>query len=201
MCNSEEGCFVKLPSGIYVLQAKAMDFAGRKRVSRLRVALQSAAKLVLGKQIGETGTDTATVAVCDIAALGASIGDDTDRFDELITQHEYKDCGVVELRKKNLIAIPYVSTGFGDGSFPVFELKSGRRRVGMEFEFIAAGYKYGEDDDDTFVWPKEEVDCAHCGGTGDCYCLRKGPKTAVGCVRCGGSGKCRGCGGTGKTSR
>jgi hypothetical protein len=201
VCNANCGCLVKVPAGTYVLMAKAMDFAGRKRVSRLRVLLQTAGKPVLGKKVGEADIDTARMAVCDIAAVDDAIGDDHGRFDELITQHEYGECGVVEFRMKKPIAMPYVDTGFGDGSYPVFELRSRWRRVGTEMEFLPAGFKYEDTDNDALVFPPEEVDCASCGGTGKCYCLRKGAGTAAGCVRCGGSGTCRVCGGKGKIWR
>jgi hypothetical protein len=117
-----------------------------------------------------------------------AIGDDRERFAELITQHAYEDCGVVEFRMKKPIAIPYVATGFGDDSYPVFELRSGRRRIGIEMEFLPPGFKYEDTDDDALVFPPEKVECGHCGGTGKCYCLRKGAGTAAGCVRCDGSG-------------
>ena len=201
VCNGDDGCFVKVPAGPYVLMAKAMDFAGRKRVSRLRVFLESAGKLVLGKKVGEADIDTATIAVCDIAAVDDAIGDDRAHFAELITQHAYEDYGVVEFRMKKPIAIPYVATGFGDDSYPVFELRSGRRRVGIETEFLPPGFKYEDTDDDALVFPPEEVECGHCGGTGKCYCLRKGAGTSAGCVRCDGSGMCRVCGGKGKRWR
>src|SRR5262245_49451770 len=33
VCNGEDGCVVKVPRGKYLVLAKSMDFAGRKRVS------------------------------------------------------------------------------------------------------------------------------------------------------------------------
>ena len=203
VCNADVGCTVKVPAGEYAVQSKAMDFGGRKRVSRLRVVLDPAANPRLGKQVGETGTDTARMSICDIAALDDAIGGDDDRFQEQITAHDYKDCGVLKFRMKKIISMPYVSTGFGDGGFPVFELRSGRRRVGLELEFIPPNYVVvaPEEDPDAFTGPAEEVECGHCGGSGKCYCLRKGAGTAANCVRCGGSGKCRVCDGKGRRWR
>jgi len=203
VCNAEDGCVVKVPKGDYAVQAKAMDFAGRKRVSRLRVVLQTAENPALGDEVGEAGTDTARIAVCDIGALDAAVGSDDDQFQELVTAHDYKECGVVKFRLTRPVEMPYVSSGFGDGSGPVFELTAGRRRVGVELEFLRPGYVFEDPDDeqDTFVGPPEEIECANCGGSGKCYCLRKGAGTAANCVRCGGSGKCRVCGGRGKRWR
>jgi hypothetical protein len=149
VCNAEDGCVVKVPPGVYALEARAMEFAGRKRVSRLRVYLQGTQEPALGKKVGETLTDTGMMAVCDIVALDQAIGGDYDRFNELVTQRDYKDCGVVQFEMKKPIAIPYASTAFGDGDATVFELKSGRRRVGMELEFLPPGYVFeGFEEDD-----------------------------------------------------
>lgn len=43
--------------------------------------------------------------------------------------------------------------------------------------------------------------CVPCGGSGQCYCLRKGTGDPVGCMRCHGTGKCGGCAGSGKARR
>jgi hypothetical protein len=39
--------------------------------------------------------------------------------------------------------------------------------------------------------------CGMCNGSGECYCIRKGPGTAEGCPRCTGDVKCRHCRGSG----
>ena len=43
--------------------------------------------------------------------------------------------------------------------------------------------------------------CVPCGGSGKCYCIRKGPGNPTGCPRCNGSGKCGVCQGSGKDRR
>jgi len=155
VCNAKDGCVVKVPKGTYVLQAKAMDFAGRKRVSRLRVVLQGAGKPGLGKKGGDTVTDTARMGVCDIVALHEAIAGDFDDFNDRITQFNYKmDCGVARFEMKAPIAIPYVANGFGDCDAPVYELKSRSKskkgRIGIELEFLAPGYafSFGDEDED-----------------------------------------------------
>jgi hypothetical protein len=40
--------------------------------------------------------------------------------------------------------------------------------------------------------------CTQCGGSGKCFCIRKGPGNPTGCARCCGSGSCHVCQGTGK---
>jgi hypothetical protein len=148
VCNAEDGCVVKVPPGLHAVEAKAMDFAGRKRVSRLRVLRQGTQEPVVGEVVGETLTDTGLMAVCDIDALNEAIGGDDDRFNDLVTQRDYKDCGIVQFRMKGPIAIPYVAPAFGDCDAPVFELKSGSERVGMELEFLAPGYVFRDFEDE-----------------------------------------------------
>src|SRR5438105_8771242 len=106
VCNAEAGCVARVPAGVYALEAKAMDFAGRKRVSRLRAYLRGSLAAVPGKKVGETLTDTGLMAVCDIVALDKAIGGDYDRFNDLVTQHNYKDCGIVRFQMKTPVAIP-----------------------------------------------------------------------------------------------
>jgi hypothetical protein len=43
--------------------------------------------------------------------------------------------------------------------------------------------------------------CVQCGGSGRCYCIRKGPGNPVGCARCNGTGDCGVCQGSGKARR
>ena len=148
VCNAEDGCVAKVPAGLYALEAKAMDFAARKRVSRLRVYLRGAREPVVGKKMGTTLTDTGMMAVCDIDALDKAVGGDYDRFNDLVTQRDYKDCGIVQIQMKGPIVIHYVSTGFGDCDAPVYELKSGRTRIGMELEFLAPGYVFQDFEDE-----------------------------------------------------
>ncbi len=40
--------------------------------------------------------------------------------------------------------------------------------------------------------------CPVCGGSGQCFCLRKGVGHADGCPRCGGTGECKHCKGKGE---
>jgi hypothetical protein len=142
VCSAEDGCVVKVPKGTYSVEAKAMDFAGRKRVSRLRVFRRGATQLTLGKRVGETLTDTGLMAVCDIVALGEAVAGDNDAFNERVVNHNYKDCGTVRFTMSGPVELPYVAPGFGDCDGPVYGLRSGRRRVGIEVEILAPGYAY-----------------------------------------------------------
>src|SRR5262249_34027571 len=80
----EEGCVLKVPQNMYTVEAKCVNFNGPKFISRLRVRLQEADEPVLGQEIGETGTDSAAIGVCDIKALDKVIGEDGERALEQI---------------------------------------------------------------------------------------------------------------------
>src|SRR5204863_729713 len=103
-------CVVEVPKGKYVLLAKAMDFDGRKRISRLRVVLEGVDEPRVGKEVGETSTDVALMAVCDIVALNEAIGGDNDKFQDLVMDYNYKDFGLAQLKMRTPISILYVST-------------------------------------------------------------------------------------------
>jgi hypothetical protein len=45
--------------------------------------------------------------------------------------------GVLVHDLKKSAILPYVSSGFGDGTYPVYELTQQHRRVGFEVEFIS----------------------------------------------------------------
>jgi hypothetical protein len=162
-------------------------------------------RTTLGKEVGEAGTDSALIAVCDIHALDAVIGDQAEAFQQLIESAIQSDCGLVEVRLNGVCMMPYVPSGFGDGTGPVFELRSKRKVVGMELEFIAPDFtfeveeKRPEDDHYEKIGALMQAGaCIQCSGSGQCYCIRKGTGNSADCVRCNGSGKCRVCGGKGK---
>src|SRR5690348_11150733 len=81
--NEPDGFLVELNPGEYSVTAKAMDFGGDKRVSRLRVCL-SGTRPQLGRQIGETWTDTAITGLCDHENFSEVWGDDDDVSDAII---------------------------------------------------------------------------------------------------------------------
>jgi hypothetical protein len=56
--------------------------------------------------------------------------------------HSYKDCGTVRFTLSGPIELPYVAPGFGDCEGPVYGLRSGRHRVGLEVEILAPGYAF-----------------------------------------------------------
>ncbi len=146
----EEDLLVKLPPGRYEVQAKVMEYPGDRRVSRLRL-LPAGAVVNLGEQLGETWTDTAVTSVWDSTAMARAwerLGMNDDALHARLEQvrDEQGRCGVLDLDAAQGAVAPFVDSGFGDGTFPVFALTADGRRVGVEIEFIAANepYPFGE---------------------------------------------------------
>ena len=50
---------------------------------------------------------------------------------------ESEEYGVAVMSKREGAVAPFVSSGFGHGSLPVFEPLEGDRQAGFEIEFIA----------------------------------------------------------------
>lgn len=144
--NAEDGFLMDAPNGVYALEAKAMDFAGRLAVSRVRAYLSTAESPETGREIGYTCTDTAMVAVCDIRALDEAIPPDANEaFQDAVMNHPSHDCGVIPIRVGRGFDLPYVSTAFGDTGGTVFEIVSNGARVGFEVEFLPPDYIYNEE--------------------------------------------------------
>lgn len=143
--NAEDGFLMDAPNGVYVLEAKAMDFAGRRAVSRVRAYLSTAQSPMTGQQIGDTCTDTGMMAVCDIRALDEAIQKENDAFQNAVMNYRYQDCGEIPIRVGRGFDLTYVSAAFGDTGGTVFEIVSNGARAGFEIEFLPPDYTYAEE--------------------------------------------------------
>jgi TPR repeat protein len=144
--SESDGLLVKLSPGIYSVQAKVANYGGDQRVARLRV-FQKGGNPKLAEKIGETWTDTAKTGICDFEIFSQAWGKDDDASYNVIepffdTEDEF---GIATLNQAGNAVMPFVSSGFGDGSFTVFELQADGQRAGFEIEFIADGEEYSFD--------------------------------------------------------
>jgi hypothetical protein len=138
------GLLIDLPVGEYEVVAKVMDYVTEKRVSRLRV-LRVSSEPQVGGEIGKTWSDTARIGACDYEAYKRAWGDDDDRAWTIVGPTLEQDpTGVAVLDQDSGAILPFVESGFGDGEFPVFELRDPTAgvRVGIEVEFIPEGTAY-----------------------------------------------------------
>lgn len=141
--SAKDGIMISSTPGKYQVQIKGIDFSGDRRVSRLKAFLKSESPTI-GNQVGETWTDTALTGIVDFESFSKVWGDDDDAsYDKLQDKLESaENFGVIKFDKAANVLMPFVSSGFGDGSFPVFELVSDGQVVGLEVEFISAETKY-----------------------------------------------------------
>jgi hypothetical protein len=146
--SESDGVVLKATSGNYLLKAKVASYGQDHRIARLRV-IQESAQPSLGEQVGETWSDTAMTSVCDLEAVKQVWGEDDDASFEKVSRYfdEAGDYGIALLGGRSDPTIPFVSSGFGDGVFPVYELLEGGKVVGFEIVFIAdaASYPFQKD--------------------------------------------------------
>lgn len=139
-----DGLLVRAAPGNYAVSAKCLYFNGDRRIARLRLLLEGATKAVVGARVGKTWSDTGAIGVIDHKVFSEAWGDDDDASYERIreTIEDVEFCDVAILSRAKGAIMPFVESGFGDGTFPVYELLEKRRRVGIEVEFIADAKSY-----------------------------------------------------------
>ena len=76
------------------------------------------------------------IAICDMGSVDAAVADDNDGFQEFIDGYEFQRFGIIQFEMNGEITIPYVNSGFGDGSGPMYRLMAGDGCVGIELDFI-----------------------------------------------------------------
>jgi hypothetical protein len=141
--DESEGCMVTLTPGSYDVQVRAIAYGGDVRISRLRVVRPSVSAS-LAAELGETGTDTANIGVCDHESFLRAWGDDNEASWEIISPaiEEADTHGIAVLDEAAGAVMPFVSSGFGDGTFSVHELVADGSRAGFEVVFIRPDAPY-----------------------------------------------------------
>ncbi len=141
--DPREGCLVALPPGIYRVQARAIAYGRDVRISRLR-ATRSDAAAVTGPEIGYTGSDTANIGIYDFEVFSRAWGVKGKSSWETIrpTLEGADTHGVAVLDEAVGAVMPFVSSGFGDGTFPIHEFRVDGSRVGFEVTFVRADAGY-----------------------------------------------------------
>ena len=129
-----------LAPGDYQLWVKGIDYGFERRLSRMRCC-SDADDLELGGKIGDVGTDSAMLGLCDLGSLLRSCGGDRAEIGRLVSERVF-EVGWVGLVRLENVSFPVFHAGFGDGVFPVYELLSKGRRAGTEIEFISAAAEY-----------------------------------------------------------
>ena len=134
--NADDGLTVNVPAGKYVVECDGEPHRC-KAVSKLRVRLQEADDIKRGKKLGQTGTDSATIGVCEIDAFETAYkkkggGDAVQKA----IDSQAEGFGVITVPEFPGLIMPFVPTG-SDGEGPVFALMSGKKCVGIELVFAS----------------------------------------------------------------
>jgi hypothetical protein len=149
-----EGLSLELKPGTYLIEAKVMKFGQERRISRVRLFLKDSSPII-GDAVGEASADVAHIAFFDSEEVDRFLNDNSERSERAediipdaywLADDQQGECGVALLDATADLKMPYVWTGFGDGSYPAYELKSGSDMVGVEIEFIKPGTPYPRND-------------------------------------------------------
>ena len=141
--NEDEGVSVAVAPGVYVVEARVMTYGIDRRISRVRVFANGLSG-VPGEQAGEVSVDLAAVAICDVDRLHAwaqANEEDWQRWVEGLAYKHTASAGAYTCEPAGTI-VPFLDTGFGDGTYPVFPLMRDGRVVGLEAVFLAPGTPY-----------------------------------------------------------
>jgi hypothetical protein len=131
---------LQLPPGLYAVEGRGVAFGTDHRVAALRCVRSGSSNLSKGSQIGEVGVDTGRIGLCDVEEFGAAVDQiGEDAFSELLDESDF---GAGVITPKEGVIFPFVDSGFGDGTYPVFGLRSGNELVGFEVILIAEDEKY-----------------------------------------------------------
>jgi hypothetical protein len=141
----EDGLIVELAPGTYDVERKLVVYGNDARNAGLRV-FPRGQTTSRGAQIGETWTDTGELGVSDFDRARSTLealGDDAfyDQYSKILDQAD-PGTGSGIVRHENAPLLFFVSSGFGDGTYPVYELVSQDTRSGVEIEFIEPGTPY-----------------------------------------------------------
>lgn len=141
--SEDDGLRVPGLPGEYLLQVRVMTYGRDRRFSRLR-AVRRGAVPTRGERLGETWTDTARTGVCDLQTFRVAWGDDDEASGEKLSAalETEADFGMAAFDANAGAVLPFVASGFGDGTYEVHALVEGGRAVGFEVEFIAPDEPY-----------------------------------------------------------
>lgn len=136
--HEADGKVVELPSGEYEGRVRWLRYGQDERAANL-VLVPPSAEFTRGEQLGTTWADTATQGVCDFELLQAALTDEEEYREAYELEVEVKGSQRFAYGNAILLVTP---SGFGDGTFKLFELVHEGRRIGIEVEMIGPDEPY-----------------------------------------------------------
>ena len=135
LANAEDGCVVRVPNGVYCIEGIGWLFEGLRAVQSVRARLKSALQVEVGSPIGETGTDSAMIGICDLVEFDKACGD-SDEVQEELEEKTQSGFGRITIKKHRKAVMVFVPSG-GDGCGPVLQLIDAGTCVGFQHDFIS----------------------------------------------------------------
>jgi len=114
-----------------------MTYGIDRRISRVRVHPKGEIGTP-GALAGEVGVDLAAVAICDVDRLAPWAQDHEDEWQRWGNQLWYgrtTPAGLYPCEPAKTV-VPFVDSGFGDGTYPVYYSMNDGRAVGLEAVFL-----------------------------------------------------------------
>jgi hypothetical protein len=133
---------VAMPNGNYIVEGRLIDFGGSLCLSRLRARAEGCA-VRLGESCGKVSVDLGGVAVADIQGVTRGLNsEEQEEWEQRAGGLWDVFCDGCSMNfESRVVQFVVAKSGFGDGWYPVFALKSGNDVVGLEVEFIKDGHE------------------------------------------------------------
>jgi len=141
--HDDEGVILEVSPGVHVVEARVMTYGIDRRICRVRIHPKREIG-TLGELAGEVGVDLAAVAICDVDRLaGWAQGheDEWQRWGYQLWYGRTTPAGLYSCEPAKTI-VPFIESGFGDGTYPVYYLMHDSRPVGLEAVFLPPGTPY-----------------------------------------------------------
>jgi len=141
--DQSEGFIAPLGAGVFEAKAKTIRYGHEIRMSRVCLVGPNRAP-IRGEKIGEAGTDSGTMVLYDLRSYGEA-ETHNPKFRDTVLRALLKIGLYFELVPVEgwpAHALLAGSSGFDDGTFPIFELRDGPNVAGVEIVFIKPDQPY-----------------------------------------------------------
>jgi hypothetical protein len=140
--SPEERVTIRLPKGEYRVEVKVISFGWDQRFSRLRM-FSTGDPVKLGKQLDKVPIDAGSLCFFH-SKTGALLMKPKvrDRLKKMWQSPADRKYAFHSRISRNAGPLGMLSTGFGDGRYPVKQLKKGAAVVGFEIVFLRSDSEY-----------------------------------------------------------
>jgi hypothetical protein len=140
--SPEERVTIRLPKGEYRVEVKVISFGWDQRFSRLRMC-STGDRVKLGKQLDKVPIDAGSLCFFH-SKTGAFLVKPKvrDRLAKMWQSSADRKYAFHSRIARNAGPLGMLSTGFGDGRYPVKQLNKGAAVVGFEIVFLSSDSEY-----------------------------------------------------------